>query len=207
MIEARHSYWRSVLFDGFVRVLLSWYFREVKIVGDYVPRSASTMLISNHFSWWDGFFAWYLNQKLIHRRIYVMMLEEQLKIRPFFARVGAFGIKTGRREVMKAIRYSADVLSQPGNLLVMFPQGIIQSQHRSYLNFQRGVEEILKGCSPAPDLLFCATLVDYYSFRRPSLTMHLRSFEMPGADKRTLESAFNEHLALARNAQDGLWIS
>lgn len=206
MIEARHSNWRSVVFDRFVQGLLHWHFREIKTVGEYVPRAASTLLIANHFSWWDGFFAWYLNQKLIRRRIYVMMLEEQLKNRLFFARVGAFGIKTGRREVIKAIRYSADILSQPGNLLVMFPQGLIQSQHRSFLNFQRGVVEILNLCNPAPDILFCAALLDYYSFRRPSLTLHLRSFDMPGADIRTLESAFNEHMALARNAQDGLWI-
>ncbi|MDK2910011.1 MAG: hypothetical protein PWR20_1578 [Bacteroidales bacterium] len=206
MIEARHSTWRSMVFDVFVNRLLRWHFREIKIVGDYIPRSPSTLLIANHFSWWDGFFAWYLNQKLIHRRIYVMMLEEQLKQRPFFARVGAFGIRPGRREVFTALNYSAGVLRKPENLLVIFPQGVIQSQHSPYLNFQKGVEEILRQSDIDPDILFCAVLTDYYSFRKPSLTFHLRPFQVPHADIRTLEAAFNEHLALARNMQDKLWI-
>jgi len=206
MIEARHSAWRAKIFDVFVTNLLRWYFREIKIVGEYKPQGQSTLLIANHFSWWDGFFAWHLNQQLIHRRLYVMMLEEQLRLRPFFARVGAFGIRPGRREVLAAMRYSADVLRRPGNLLVMYPQGTIQSQHTPYLNFKKGVEEILRQAGAEPDILFCAVLIDYYSFRRPSLTYHLRPFQIHHADIRSLEAAFNEHLALARIYQDKLWI-
>lgn len=207
MLEARHSAWRTKLFNLFVKSLLHWHFKEIKISGQYIPQRPSTLLISNHFSWWDGFIAWYLNQNLIHRKFYVMMLEEQLRLRPFFVRVGAFGIRPGRKEILEAIRYSAGILRQPGNLLVMFPQGTIQSQHTAYLNFQKGVEEILKQAGTEPDILLCAVLIDYYSFRRPSLTYHVTPFSLHHADIRTLEAAFNEHLSLARNQQDKLWIS
>lgn len=207
MIKARHSAWRSKVFNVFVKNLLCWHFREIKIEGQYSPQGKSTLLIANHFSWWDGFFAWYLNQKIIRRRFHVMMLEEQLKQRPFFIRVGALGIQKGRREILDTLRYTADILSEPGNLLVMFPQGAIQSQHTPYLSFQKGVEEILRQTRSTPDILFCAVLVDYYSFRRPSLTFHLRPFQIYHADIHTLEYGFNEHLSLARNSQDKLWIS
>ncbi len=59
-------------------------FHGVIITGEYHEKDLPILLITNHISWWDGFWADYINMKLFHRKFYFMMLEEQLLKHMFF---------------------------------------------------------------------------------------------------------------------------
>ena len=54
-------------------------FHRVFVSGDFEEKGLPVLLISNHISWWDGFWVVYLNIKLFHRKFYFMMLEEELR--------------------------------------------------------------------------------------------------------------------------------
>ena len=72
------------------------------------------------------------------------MLEEQLKKNWFFQYTGGYSIKKSTRSVVESLNYTAELLENNKNLVLMFPQGKIQSMHRSEFVFEKGIERILK---------------------------------------------------------------
>jgi hypothetical protein len=122
-----------------------------------------------------------------------MMLEEELRKRMFLNKAGAFSVKKGSRSVIESIGYAATVLEDPGNLLVMYPQGEIQSSYTRYLKFEKGIGDIMRRAKGDFQLIFYVALVDYFSFRKPTLTFYLRECELTEKfEENSIELAFNE---------------
>jgi 1-acyl-sn-glycerol-3-phosphate acyltransferase len=123
------------------------------------------LITPNHSTWWDGFFLYILNKRLLHRKLHLMMLEQQLSKYRFFSRIGAFGIEPGLpRQSHSALRYSAQVLQEPGNALCIFPQGVLRYAGVRPLEFQRGMGHVLKLYGGKTNLLplgiYCTFLFD-----------------------------------------------
>ena len=147
MTPARHSAWAQRIFLPYILRQFRKTFRGLYFLGP-VPEcdpALPLMITPNHSTWWDGFFFYILNKRVWKRRGYLMMLEEQLAKYRFFSRIGAFGIEPGlARRSYRALRYSADVLRDPGNALCIFPQGVLRHSGVRPLEYQRGVEYILR---------------------------------------------------------------
>src|SRR4029078_9939760 len=95
------------------------------------------LILSNHFSWWDAFFMVYLNIRLFKKRYHVMMLEEQLKKFRFFSHGGVYSVKKKSRDMIESLDFTCHLLENKKNLVQLFPQGDIQSQHVKYITFQK----------------------------------------------------------------------
>ena len=154
------------------------------------------MLIGNHFSWWDGFIANFLNIRVFHRKFHVMMLEEQLNSRMFLNKAGAYSIKRGSRSVIESMQYTVDLLSNAENLVVLYPQGVFESQYLRPVRFEKGVCTVAARVTNEVHLVFYAALVDYFSSHKPSLSVYLR--EVPreiALSPESIESAYNAFLS------------
>ncbi|MFO7575569.1 MAG: lysophospholipid acyltransferase family protein [Bacteroidales bacterium] len=203
MIEANHRRFFVWFIKVYTSVNLRLSFRKVVVEGDtVVPADKPLLLIGNHFSWWDGFFAYYLNDILWRRKFHVMMLEEQLQTRLFLNKVGAYSVRRGSRSVIDSLNYTSRLLKTPGNLVVIYPQGEISSLYTYPVRFERGIDRIIRSAGPGITVLFYVALVDWFSSKKPSLTFRLRKFEYvgtPGHDE--LEEAFNRLIADSIAAQ------
>ena len=75
MIKPAYSkFWvEFILF--FISLSLKNHFNRMVYKGEFEDNGKPVLLISNHFSWWDGFFQSYLNKRVFHRRLYFMMLK------------------------------------------------------------------------------------------------------------------------------------
>ncbi|QKG80120.1 hypothetical protein FHG85_07550 [Tenuifilum thalassicum] len=164
------------LFKVYANLLLNLHFREIRIEGDFTPDNRSVLLIPNHFSWWDGFFAWKLNTMLLRKEFYLMMLESELKKHRFLKKLGAYAIVPTSKGMLESLRFASEVLTQPNNVLVYYPQGRLHSQHHMGLEFQKGIERIAQQ-SDNFRLLMCANLIDYYNYKKPSLTIYLQEYD------------------------------
>ncbi|MEF8846696.1 MAG: lysophospholipid acyltransferase family protein [Bacteroidales bacterium] len=202
MIKARHLWIYLSFFRLYSRLMIHRHFRNVTIKGDIPERGMPVLLIMNHFSWWDGFFADYLNGKIFHRKFHVMMLEEQLKKRMFLNKAGVYSIRQHSRSVMDSLQYTRQLLKDPSNLVTVYPQGKIRSMFHYPLRFEKGITKIVSGLENKVQIVFVTTLVDYFSHRKPALTFGLKEYH-PGGNLtlKDMESSFNEHMQEMINQQ------
>lgn len=196
IIKSRHRLFFTWFFRIYSIQMIRWHFRKVTINGEFQDRGLPVMLIGNHFSWWDGFIANFLNIKVFHRKFHVMMLEEQLNSRRFLNKAGAYSIKRGSRSVIESMQYTVGLLSNAENLVVLYPQGVFESQYLRPVSFEKGVSTIIARVTNEVQLVFYVALVDYFSYRKPSLSVYLREVPReialaPGS----IESAYNTFLS------------
>jgi hypothetical protein len=177
MIRARHIWVYETFFRFYTGWMLKRHFHRIHVDHKEQPVERALLLIGNHFSWWDGFIGNYLNFTYFRKRFHVMMLEEQLENRMFLNRAGAFSIKKSSRSVAVSLAYAKELLSNPDNLLLFFPQGKIETLYTRKFTFERGIEKILEGHEEAPVIVFFVNLVDYFSEPKPSLFIRTRRYE------------------------------
>lgn len=206
MIRAKHSKYYHWFLGGYINFILKRHFRAINITGHVEQRGRPILLVGNHFSWWDGFFIYYLNNRYFHRNLYVMMLEEQLQSRMFLSRIGAFSIQPGSKSVIESLAYSVDLCKKSENIVAIFPQGEIESAYTSHLRFEKGLRFILNRSASQLQLVFVASLVDYYSHPKPSLTIAMEEYVDWGTPEiKRVEEAYNDFFRRAVQRQDALY--
>lgn len=166
-------------------------FESVHFSGNYFEKGRPLLLIANHVSWWDGFWVFYLNQKLFKRKFYFMMLEEQLKKYPFFIKSGGYSVKKGNRSILESIQYTAEILKESGNAVLLFPQGKIQSVYESTFKFEKGIEKVLEAVECSIQIIFIVNLTDYFSDPKPGLYIYYREYEDNKSGTVTLQEEYN----------------
>jgi len=165
---------------------------EFKCSADTASRPV--LLIGNHFSWWDGFIAYRLNDICLRKKFHIMMLEEQLETRMFLNKAGAFSIKRGSRSVVESLQYASALLHDDENMVVVFPQGTITSIHRRPVRFERGTERIIAGASDNLMILFYVALPDWFSEKKPGLKVRVIEYSSKERSVTDLEDAYNMFL-------------
>jgi 1-acyl-sn-glycerol-3-phosphate acyltransferase len=204
IIRARHSLLLVRFFSFYSRNRLRWHFHHVDFDCPFNTAGRPVLLIGNRFSWWDGFIAYRLNDLCIRKRFHIMMLEEQLSARPFLNKAGAFSIKRGSRTVMESLKYASTLLYDSRNMVVVFPQGKITSIHRRPVRFEKGTERIIAGASDKLMILFYVALPDWYSKRKPELTVRVIEYSARQRTISDLEESYNIFLneCVARQIPD-----
>jgi len=173
MIKARHTAWAERIFHPYVLWLFKRHFHAIHLLGQ-VPETnpdLPLLLLPNHSTWWDGFFIYLLNKKFFRRKIYLMMLEEQLSRYKFFARLGAFSINPQSAGGIKSsLRYSVDILKEnaaPRPMLCIFPQGELLPWDRRPLIYKNGLETIMSGYAGKANLLPLAIKTSFLNEQLP----------------------------------------
>lgn len=204
MIKARHHTFYEVFFDAYIGWKLRAQFHSHHIAGETGDPGGSILMIGNHFSWWDGFWARRMNQQTYKRRFHIMMLEEQLKTHMFLSRMGAFSIRKNHRDAFESLDYAIDLLHDERNLVLLFPQGKFQSLYTFPVSFEKGWFRILKHAPETTRVVFMANLIDYFEHPKPRLTTWLRTIDRSFPDAVSVETAYNEFLADTMKKQNDL---
>jgi len=191
IIKSKHNYFIYNFIKLYTRYKISRNFHKVYIHGNYCEKKMPVILLSNHVSWWDGFWAMYLNIILFKRKFHFMMLEDQLRKYSFFKYCGGYSVKKNSRSMIESLDHSIDILSEKNNLLLLFPQGQINSLYKSYFKFERGIEKIIASVRDNVQVIFIVNLVDYFSMPKPTLFMYFKEYEDPGIETEKIEKAYN----------------
>jgi 1-acyl-sn-glycerol-3-phosphate acyltransferase len=201
MIKARHHWFYYPFFRLYSRYLPRWDFRAVNLHSDLKDKRLPVFMVGNHFSWWDGFLALHINMETFKRKFHIMMLEEQLENRMFLNKAGAYSIKRGSRSMIESLNYTNALLADAGNMVVMFPQGAIQSIHDQPQRFEKGWYRVIDRLHGPVQFIFYHALVDYYSHRKPTLNIFLYEYDYAGGTASDAEAAFNENFQKSLKVQ------
>ena len=193
IIKAKHHFVIHPIFKLFSQVMINRYFTRVEVIGDVeVGEDRSILLLSNHSSWWDGFWQLFLNMKVFKKKFHFMMLEEQLRKHWYFNYTGGFSVKKSAKSTVETIQYSADLLSHPENLVLMFPQGKVESIHKESFKFEKGVEKIIERVERSSvQIVFLVNSVDYFINKKPILYHYIKEYKGSDTDCLTLEKSYN----------------
>ena len=191
MIQAKHHPLVYGFFKSYARIRIRRHFREVVVRGDVHSPGKAVLLLSNHISWWDGFWSLYLNETVFGRKFHFMMDEEQLRKRWLFSLSGGFSIRPNSRSLFESLQYTEQLLSNPENVVVIYPQGKLYSSHAPEIHFKKGIERLRFTMANLPDVYFLVQLTDYFQFDKPTLFFYLQKASEDTLANRSYEADYN----------------
>lgn len=191
MIKAKHNIVIYPFFKWLTIFLLKRNFNSITINHDFKDNGQAVLVIANHISWWDGFWMMYLNLKILKRKFHFMMLEEQLKKHWYFQYSGAYSVKKKSRSVLESLSYTRQLLYCKANMVFLFPQGRINSLYNNSIKFEKGVQKIIDQDADNLQVIFVTNLIDYFSNKKPNLTINVKSYLAKDLKGCTTESEYN----------------
>lgn len=171
MIRANHKNWADRAFGIYIRGQFRKHFHAFHLLGTepMVDENLPLILVPNHSSWWDGFFVYHLNKTFFQRKLYLMMLESQLKRYPFFQKLGAFSIdQKNPKKILDSLKYSTLSLKMEGNncLLTIFPQGELLPDYAA-LKLNNGLEKVISWYGAKLNVLPLSMKIIHLKEQRP----------------------------------------
>ena len=163
-------------------LFLIWFFRRrfnKMVLNDIdIKPGHSYLLMSNHFGFLVVFFAFYLcfiylGKKQQIKGIYAMSVKKQMERNWFLKYFGSFSVEPGKRSVGESLDYAAEVLNTPGNILIYYPQGNLESSHIRHIEFKDGIYEIITRATGNCQLIWSSVLLEYFESTKPSAYMTL----------------------------------
>lgn len=203
MIKARHTFTGTMISNLYSGSKMNRAFREIAYIGEWSENGLPILMLSNHFSWWDGFIQYRLNRTLFNRKLYVMMLEEQLRKNMILNKCGCFSVRKNSRSIIETLDYCIDIVKERGNMLLIFPQGEIQSMHTERIQFESGLGYLLKHIENDINIVFNVNLVDYFSGKRPTLNSYFKVSSLAqSVDMQILEKEYNTFYLACKKKQN-----
>ena len=192
MLEARHNKLHIWFFWNYFRLLQKIYFRKMVVVSEVaIPEDQSVLLFQNHFSWWDGYWSYLLSRKIFKRKFHVMMDEDNLRKRMFLNTCGVFSVQKNSRDLFNSLTYTSEILKDPKNLVTIYPNGAMLTQHQQTLPFLGGVDRIVKRETSHFTIVMAVFLIDYFGFARPEIRIYLEKYSGERTTE-ALEKAYHE---------------
>ena len=191
MIKAKHHWfiYPFLVWYGWTRMKM--HFGRINMTGNLNQAHLPLLIISNHFSWWDGFFISSLNKKKFKKRFHIMMEEKQLKEHMILNRGGVFSVKKHSKEALQSLQYTVELLKDPGNMVALFPQGQFESKYQYPLHFEKGFDWILEKTENQLQMVFVANLVEYFESVKPMLFTYYEEYNFTGKNMHDIEKDYN----------------
>lgn len=156
------------------QILRIFYFNKLIIRPVEIKSNHSYILSCNHFSFVDGFLGFYLAYQVLikkgnMKRLYIMTLKKQMELNWWLKYLGSFSVEPRKLSVRESLAYAAEILNEPGSLLLFFPQGNLESCHIRTIQFQDGIAEIAPQIKGKCQLLWSSNIIEYFESIRPSV--------------------------------------
>ncbi|QHS54440.1 glycerol acyltransferase [Mucilaginibacter sp. 14171R-50] len=191
------------IFRAYVKWLVGKEFHEFIYNNAEVDKNKSVLLIANHFSFWDALLLFCLNEKLFKKNFHVMILQETAKKVSSLRYGGAFSVNKGSRDMLRSLNYASQLLSDPDNLVLMFPQGRLFSNFTSHVTFQKGIMKLIENATDHYQVIFAATFIQYLQHKKPTVTVYLKREDdnFKGKTINDLQSSYQQHYQSSKQQQ------
>ena len=204
MIRAEHSRFHIWISVVYTKIALILFFRNVRFIGEVkTDNNLAILMIANHFSWWDGFFQLQLNLKFLKKKYHFMMLEKQMRKDSVLRKIGASSIEKGSRSILDSLKYLVEVIQNPENLFLFFPEGKIKSIYTEEFKFEKGaINYVLKKVTFDFQFVFNVNLIDYSSFKRPEVSVYYKTHKINSNTTATeIEKDYNDFVKECKEKQ------
>lgn len=201
MIRPKENKFIHWFFHHYIRVIIGRNFRTFNYNSIAVDPDKSVLLLANHFGWWDGFLLYWLNYKLLKKKFHIMILEDTVREVFFLKYMGAFSITKHSRGMLESLDYAAQLLHDPQNLVLIFPQGKLYSNFSDEVVFEKGLVKVLKQAADKFQYVFAATFIEYFQHKKPGINVYLQSSVNDSIVVNEISNLYQQHYQSARQLQ------
>ncbi|WP_443944450.1 1-acyl-sn-glycerol-3-phosphate acyltransferase [Pedobacter sp. AW1-32] len=203
MIKDKPNKYIRVFMIGVEKFLLSR-FSKVRYTGEInVDPNRSVLLIMNHVGFNDGAVVYRFCRKYIRKDFKSMSVEAQLKAFKLLKYIGCFSVNKKSRTLVDSLNYAAELLSDPKNLLTIFPQGELFSMHLNKIHFETGLSHILKKTKKPIQIIFAVSLIDFLDNFKPTVDVSYQEY-FGERNLAEMESAYNTYYKTCKIKQQHL---
>lgn len=205
MVKNRDNWFIFRFFSWYISRRVTTHFRQIDFNKVDANPQKSVLLIANHYSWWDGFLFFHLNKMFFKKKFHVMILEETILEHAFLKYVGSFSVSKGSKSIIETLNYAGELLDDPKNLLLIFPQGKLFSNFINEVNFEKGLSKIMAFSQQKFQLVFAASFTEYFSQAKPTTFIYLKNEEKANfASIADVVSAYQKHYQQSKNVQSAI---
>ncbi|GAB2705014.1 hypothetical protein GCM10027037_33350 [Mucilaginibacter koreensis] len=198
MIYPRKNKFIHSFFHHYVGHILRRNFKALHFGSIEVKPDKSILLLANHFGWWDGFILYWLNHLRFKKRFHIMILEDTVQKVFFLKYMGAFSMIKNSREMLISLQYAAELLQDPNNLVLIFPQGKLYSNFVNEVHTEKGLMKVVQPASGRFQYVLAATFVENFQHKKPSVYTYLSSSEIAVTDINQLQQLYQQHYSSAK---------
>ena len=207
MLHPRQNKFIYKIFAWYIGRLINTDFKTFDFNRVSFDANRSILVLCNHFSWWDGFFIFQINRLYFRKSFHVMITEENYKKVWFLKYLGSFSVKKNSRDIIESLEYAGKLLDDPQNLVLIFPQGKLYSNHMETIPFQKGLINLVNSSNRKFQYIFAAVFSDFFANRKPSIQCYLKQWEAEEfTSLQLIKSTFNKHYETSRQQQANITI-
>jgi 1-acyl-sn-glycerol-3-phosphate acyltransferase len=192
-------------FHNYILRIVKSNFREVNYNEVEIDKGRSVLLLANHFSWWDGFLMYYINQQVLKKRFHVMVIEETVQKVSFFKYVGAFSVSKNSRDMLASLDYAAKLLNDPENMVLIFPQGKLYSNFTDEVKFEKGLSKIIDAATGKFQTVMAATFIENLQYKKPAVSVYLKAISEINV-LGDAQTAYQQHYDSAKHQQNKITV-
>lgn len=205
MIRNKDNWFKFNFFSGYISRRVKKHFHEISYNTVQIDPEKSVLLIANHYSWWDGFLLFHLNKLLFKKKFHVMVLEETILKHAFLKYVGSFSVSKGSKSIIETLKYAGNLLDDPQNLLLIFPQGNLSSNFTDVVNFEKGLGKLVGFSRQNFQTIFTASFMEHFSQPKPTAYIYLKTAETANfASLAAVQSAYQQHYRQSKIVQTAI---
>lgn len=105
---------------------------------------------------------------MLNKKLFVMMLEEQLKKYWFFQKLGCYSIDLNdNKKIITSLKYTMELIPNSDNIVTIYPQGEIQHFEQRPVNLRDGIDFLAKKSTVNFQILPIAFKIHYTNERLP----------------------------------------
>ncbi|WP_345953738.1 1-acyl-sn-glycerol-3-phosphate acyltransferase [Mucilaginibacter sp. PAMB04168] len=201
MIYPKNNSFIRAFFHRYIGYILHSNFQDFNFNSIQIDQHKSVLLLANHFGWWDGFLLYWLNHKLLRKKFHIMILEDTVRKVFFLKYMGAFSVVKNSRSMIESLNYAAQLLEDPQNLVLVFPQARLYSNFVNDVHFERGLLKIMKQAAGKFQYVFAATFIEYFQHKKPTINVYVQKSVNETDSIEELKNLYQQHYESAKLLQ------
>ncbi len=206
MQKNKHNFIIRWFLHTYTRWAVGRHFHELVFEPLAIDPNKSLLLVANHFSYWDSLILFVVSRTLFKKKFHVMAREDTTLALRFVRYGGVFSVKKGSRDLLASLNYAAELLKDPQNMVLIFPQGKLHANFVDEIHFEKGIGRIMDAASGNFQLIFAATFVQYLRHKKPTATVYLQNNAGGQISSAELEKKYQEFYASKKAEQTAIVI-
>ena len=205
MVRNQKNFFYRCMLHYYVQWMVKKHFKEVAFNSVEIDPNKSILLVANHFSFWDSLILYKISLQL-NKKFHVMVRGDTTVQLKYLKYGGAFSVNKHSRDMLQSLDYAAELLNDPQNLVLIFPQGKLYSNFVNNIHFEKGITRVIENSAGKFQLIFAATFVQYLKHKKPAATVYLSVEPSESKSLEELKNAYQKHYDYAKLQQSEIVI-